>query len=61
MLLMAELIAVAAMSRKESRGAHHRADFPTQDDQNWGKHTILEVEDGKMILATRPVIKTRKS
>jgi len=31
---------VAAESRKESRGAHDRADFPKRDDKNWLKHSL---------------------
>jgi succinate dehydrogenase / fumarate reductase flavoprotein subunit len=31
---------VSAEARKESRGAHDRADFPSRDDQNWLKHTL---------------------
>ena len=31
---------VSAEARKESRGAHDRADHPKRDDANWLKHTL---------------------
>jgi succinate dehydrogenase / fumarate reductase, flavoprotein subunit len=31
---------VSAEARRESRGAHDRADFPKRDDVNWLKHTL---------------------
>jgi L-aspartate oxidase len=32
------LVARAALRREESRGGHHRADFPRRDDLHWRKH-----------------------
>ncbi len=31
---------ISAEARRESRGAHDRADFPKRDDANWLKHTL---------------------
>ena len=41
MLDCAETIAVSALERKESRGAHTRTDMPDRDDENWLKHVLV--------------------
>lgn len=47
MLDLAESIAVSALARTESRGAHYRLDYPQRDDEKWLKHTLtLFTADG---------------
>ena len=38
MLTVARVVVQAALWRKESRGAHYRADYPERDDLQWQKH-----------------------
>jgi len=40
MLELAEVVALGALNRKESRGGHARTDYPNRDDANWLKHTL---------------------
>ncbi len=34
-------VAKSALSRRESRGAHYRLDYPRRNDSEWLKHTII--------------------
>ena len=50
MLDCAESVAVGAIERKESRGAHSRTDYPDRDDENWLKHILTAPsEDGPQV------------
>jgi succinate dehydrogenase / fumarate reductase flavoprotein subunit len=57
LLDLAEVTAVSALARQESRGAHSREDFPNRDDQQWLVHTLAYREaDGSIRLAhNKPV------
>ncbi|MDP2267816.1 MAG: FAD-binding protein [Deltaproteobacteria bacterium] len=47
MLDIANAIALGALRREESRGAHYRRDFPLRNDQDWLKHTLVTLgKDG---------------
>jgi fumarate reductase (CoM/CoB) subunit A len=41
MIKTAILVTSAALSRRESRGSHYRTDFPTLDDKQWLRNTVL--------------------
>ena len=51
----AEVTAVSALARTESRGAHSRDDHPERDDKNWLKHTLAWLENGGVRLGYKPV------
>ena len=56
MLKTAEVIILAALERKESRGAHYRSDYP-QLDPSWEKNIrVHKDQEGKLVTrVTTPV------
>ncbi len=52
--------ALAAITREESRGGHTRDDFPTPEDDHWGKTlNIIWMEDGEVKIRQEPVVEMR--
>ncbi len=59
LLDLAEGIAVAALARKESRGAHAQRDHPVRDDEGFLKHTLVWHTDDGPRLDYKPVAITK--
>ena len=55
MLDLAEIIAVSALARTESRGAHARTDYKDRDDEKWLMHTVAHPSAGGPKLSYQPV------
>ncbi len=59
MIDVAEAVAICAEQRKESRGAHTRTDFPTRNDSELLKHSIVKFSADGPDLGYKPVTLTR--
>jgi succinate dehydrogenase / fumarate reductase flavoprotein subunit len=55
MLDLAEVIALGALHRRETRGSHYRLDFRQRDDKEWLKHTLVTLENGRPKVVHGPV------
>jgi len=59
MLDCAEAIVVAAIERKESRGAQFRTDFPERNDEEWLKHIDISLNGADPLVSYSPVTITQ--
>ncbi len=59
MIDCAEATVVAAIERKESRGAQFRTDFPERNDEEWLKHIDITLEEGQPKVSYSPVTITQ--
>lgn len=57
MVLDCETVIMAALERKESRGAHTRSDYPKKDNEHWLVNIIVKLKDGKTTHELVPVPK----
>ncbi len=57
-LSIAKTVVMGARARTESRGSHSRQDFPTRDDAQFLKHTLVSLENGDYRIDYRPVVVT---
>ena len=55
MLILSKVIAIGALARNETRGAHYKPEFPERDDKNWLKTTKASWNGGKIKLDYEPV------
>jgi succinate dehydrogenase/fumarate reductase flavoprotein subunit len=60
LLDLAEVTALCAIERKESRGAHYRLDYPERNDEKYLKHSVVRrKEDGTLEHGWKDVVITK--
>ena len=55
MVLSAGWTLMSALLREESRGTHHRVDYPQRNDEEWLKWIVIKEEEGQSVYRTEAV------
>jgi len=55
LLDLAEVTAVTALNRAESRGGHYREDYPKRDDDKWLRHSLVWRKDSQTEIGYKSV------
>nr|MDO8079264.1 FAD-dependent oxidoreductase [Candidatus Freyarchaeota archaeon] len=58
MLDLAEATTLAALTRRETRGAHYRIDYPHRDYENWTKHIVMYYHPEEPVITYENVVIT---
>jgi len=54
LLDVSEIVGMAALERKESRGAHYRSDFPKKNNREYLKNFFVKFQNGESKIYERP-------
>ena len=59
LLDVSEIVGMAALERKESRGAHYRSDFPKKNNREYLKNFFIKFQNGEIKIYERPTVMNR--